>query len=116
MWTATKRDGVRLPEFAAPLATYTPWNLRDPSIGASDQRVSFEGSWIPFQVTKADRIKIGDPRLSVEERYKDRADYLARYAVALDELIKERWILPEDRAAVLERGEQEWDLATKGAD
>jgi hypothetical protein len=111
-----EEDGVRLPEYAAPLATYTPWNLRDPSIGAPDQRVSFEGSWIPFPATKADRMKTGDPRLSVEERYKDRADYLARYSAALDELIKERWILPEDRAAVLRRGEQEWDLATQGAD
>jgi hypothetical protein len=27
--------GVRLPELQAPLATYTGWNLRDPSIGAS---------------------------------------------------------------------------------
>ncbi len=108
-----EEDGVRLPEFAAPLATYTPWNLRDPSIGAPDQRVSFEGSWIPFAKTKADRIKTGDPRLSVEERYRDKADYLAQYSAALDGLIKERWILPEDRAAVLERGEQEWDLATK---
>ena len=109
-----EQDGVRLPEFAAPLATYAPWNLRDPSIGAPDQRVSFEASWIPFPRTKADRIKSGDPRMSIEERYKDRADYLARYTAALDELIKERWILPEDRAAVLDRGEQEWDLAMKG--
>jgi hypothetical protein len=108
-----ERDGVRLPEFAAPLATYAPWNLRDPSIGASDQRVSFEASWIPFAKTTADRQHAGDPRQSVEERYKNREDYFARYTAALDDLIKQRWILPEDRAALLERGEQEWDLATK---
>ena len=66
-----EKDGVRLPEYAAPLASYAPWNLRDPSIGAPDQRVSFEGSWIPFPKTKADRIRTGDPRLSVEERYKN---------------------------------------------
>lgn len=111
-----ERDGVRLPEFAAPLATYTPWNLRDPSIGAPDQRVSFEGSWIPFPRTAADRQRTGDPRPSVEERYKSKEDYLARYSAALDELIKERWILPEDRAAVLKRGEQEWDFAMTGDD
>ena len=29
-----ERDGVRLPEFSVPLATYAGWNLRDPSIGA----------------------------------------------------------------------------------
>ena len=108
-----ERDGVRLPEFAAPLATYAPWNLRDPSIGAPDQRVSFEASWIPFAKTAADRQRSGDPRKAVEERYKDRDDYLARYSAALDDLVKQRWILPEDRAAVLERGEQEWDLAMK---
>lgn len=108
-----ERDGVRLPEFAAPLATYAPWNLRDPSIGAPDQRVSFEASWIPFAKTAADRERSGDPRMSVEERYKSRDAYMKKYTAALDDLVKQRWILPEDRAAVLERGEQEWDLATK---
>ena len=28
-----ERDGVHLPEITVPLATYTSWNLRDPSIG-----------------------------------------------------------------------------------
>jgi hypothetical protein len=28
-------------------------------------------------------------------------------------LVKQRWILPEDRDAVLSRGEQEWAEATK---
>jgi hypothetical protein len=108
-----ERDGVRLPEFAAPLATYAAWNLRDPSIGAPDQRVAFEASWIPFPKTVSDRQRNGDPRPSVEERYKSREDYFARYTAALDDLIKQRWILPEDRAAMLERGEAEWDLAVK---
>ncbi len=43
--------GVRLPELQVPLATYTGWNLRDPSIGAPEQRVSFLGSWIPLAKT-----------------------------------------------------------------
>ena len=38
-----ERDGVRLPEITVPLATYAGWNLRDPSIGAPDQRVSLRG-------------------------------------------------------------------------
>ena len=108
-----ERDGVRLPEYAAPLATYVGWNLRDPSIGAPDQRVAFEASFLPFPKTAADRAKTGDPRKSIAERYADRADYLARYSRALDELVKERWILEEDRAAVLARGEAEWDEAAK---
>ena len=108
-----ERDGVRLPEFAAPLATYTGWNLRDASIGASDQRLAFEGSCIPFPKTAAERQKNGDPRKSTAERYANREEYLTKYKSALDELVKHRWILEEDRTPVLERGEQEWQEAMK---
>jgi len=109
-----ERDGVRLPELTVPLATYTGWNLRDPSIGAPDQRAPFEGSYLPFPKTAADRQKNNDPRKSVAERYADREDYLARYAHALDELIKQRWILPDDRDALLLRADREWAQATTG--
>src|SRR5579872_2366780 len=108
-----ERDGVRLPEVSVPLATYASWNLRDASIGAADQRVSFEASYIAFPKTAAEQQRTGDPRKSIVERYTSREDYLNRYTNALDELVKQRWILPEDRAAVLHRGEQEWDEATK---
>ena len=108
-----ERDGIRLPEITVPLATYAPWNMRDPSIGAPHQRVSFEASFLPFPKTAADRAKSGDPRPSIAERYKGREDYLGKFTRALDELVKERWILPGDRAAILRRGEEEWDLATK---
>ena len=108
-----ERDGVRLPEVTVPLATYASWNLRDPSIGASDQRTAFEASYIPFPKTSTDRLSSGDPRQSIAERYAGREDYVTRYAAALDDLVRQRWILPEDREAVLHRGAQEWDLATK---
>jgi hypothetical protein len=108
-----ERDGVKLPEITVPLATYASWNLRDASIGAPDQRLPFEGSYIPFQKTAAERARVGDPRLSIAERYTGRADYLARFTRAVDELIKQRWILAEDRAAMIERGGEEWDVANK---
>jgi Alpha/beta hydrolase domain len=106
-------DGVRLPEITVPLATYTSWNLRDPSIGAPDQRVSFEASYLPFPKTAADRQKTGDPRKSITQRYAGRDDYLRRYKNAVDDLVKQHWILPEDRESLLHRGEQEWEEATK---
>jgi hypothetical protein len=108
-----ERDGVRLPEVTVPLATYTGWNLRDPSIGAPDQRVAFEASYLPFAKTAAERQKTGDPRKSIAERYADREDYTTRYKNAVDDLVKQRWILPEDRESLLHRGEQEWAEATK---
>jgi hypothetical protein len=108
-----ERDGVRLPEITVPLATYASWNLRDPSIGAPDQRVSFEASYLPFPKTTADRQSTGDPRRSIAERYTSREDYLHRFGDALDDLVKQRWILAEDRAALLHRAEQEWEEAGK---
>src|SRR5207237_1006144 len=56
-----ERDGVRLPAITLPLATYTSWNLRDPSIGAPTERVSFEASDIPFPKTAADRERTHHP-------------------------------------------------------
>jgi hypothetical protein len=108
-----ERDGVRLPEITVPLATYTGWNLRDPAIGAPDQRVAFEGSYIPFAKTAEDRKRSGDPRESIAERYPSREDYLARYQAAVDVLVSERWLLSEDRDAILDRGKLEWAEATK---
>jgi hypothetical protein len=108
-----ERDGVRMPEISVPLATYASWNLRDPSIGAPDQRVSFEDSYLPFPKTAAQRQKTADPRRSIEERYGSREEYIVRYSRAVDDLIQQRWILPEDRESVLARGEQEWAQATQ---
>jgi hypothetical protein len=108
-----ERDGVRLPEITVPLATYASWNLRDPSIGAPDQRVAFEASYIPFPKTAADRQRQRDPRKSIAERYAGRENYLNRYSRALDELVKLQWILEEDRAALLHRAEEEWNEAVR---
>jgi alpha/beta hydrolase family protein len=101
--------GIRLPEYSAPLATYAPWNLRDPTIGAPEQRLPFLGSFLPFAKDAAARLQTGDPRKSIAERYRSKDDYLQRYTRALDALIRDRFVLPEDRGALLERGAEEWD-------
>jgi len=105
-------SGIRLPEITVPLATYTGWNLRDPSIGAPSERLPFEGSFFPFPKDAAAGAKSGDPRKSIAERYASREIYLEKFTKATDELIQQRWILPEDRATVLKRGAEEWDFLT----
>ena len=60
----------------------------------------FEASYLPFPKTAADRQKTGDPRKSIAERYANREEYLTRYAAAIDDLVQQRWVLPEDRAAL----------------
>lgn len=101
--------GVRLPELQVPLATYTGWNLRDPSIGAPEMRLSFLGSFLPFARNASEREKSGDPRPSVAERYVSREEYMGKFAEAAMNLIKDRFLLREDLAAVLERGQREWN-------
>jgi len=60
--------GIRLPELTVPLATYTGWALRS-GVRANDG-CEGSGQYIPFESTKAQRDTKGDPRPSVEERYK----------------------------------------------
>jgi hypothetical protein len=103
------RGGIRLPELLVPLATYTGWNLRDPKIGAPKERVSFIGSYIPFAKTRAERDGAGDPRLSIAERYQGRDQYLGLYAQAAIQLIGDRFLLPEDLSAAIQRAGREWD-------
>jgi hypothetical protein len=102
-------SGLRLPEQSVPLGTYGGWAFRSESYGQSDTLVSMAGSYIPFAKTKADREKTGDPRLSVEERYSSRADYVQRVEQAAKKLVGERYLLQEDVAAIVEAAGQQWD-------
>jgi hypothetical protein len=101
--------GIKLPEVAVPLGTFTGWNLRAPGTGAPDQMASFVGSFFPFPRTKAERLRTHDSRLSIEERYADRADYMQRVASVVDALVAQRFILDRDRTYALERCGLLWD-------
>ena len=105
-------SGVRLPELRVPLATYTGWNLRHPSVGAPDQQFSLIGSMAAFARTKAEREKTGDPRLSMEERYPSRADYLSKVEAAARELAGQRFLLESDIANVVALAGRHWDQYT----
>ena len=107
--------GIRLPEVAAPLATYTGWNLRSPSIGAPTERLPFLGSFVPLRRAKSEALAEHDPRAAVEERYKDYAEYRARFGSALRALVAERYVLQEDSGQLMERSQQEWDWAMQGS-
>ncbi len=72
-------SGIKMPEIAVPLASYTGWNLRSKAIGAPDELYSMVGSWIAFPVNKAAREKRKDPRLSIAERYPAKSDYLTAH-------------------------------------
>jgi acetyl esterase/lipase len=110
------RGGIRIPQIEVPLATYTPWNLRDPSIGAPTERISFLGSYFPFPVDVEQREESGDPRRSIAERYDSFDDYRSRYTEAAMQLIVRGFLLPADLERVIKRGRAEWHYATHGID
>ena len=88
--------GIRLPELTVPLATYTGWSLR---AGAQmGDGCEGSGQYIPFPRTKADRTASGDPRKSVQERYKTFAIYTKAVDKAIDDLVQDRFLLCEDTA------------------
>lgn len=87
--------GVRMPGVEAPTATTTGWALRRDEFGGPDGCES-DGQNIPFKVTKAERRAAGDPRKSLEERYKTHAGYVKAVAKAAGKLEKQGFLLDED--------------------
>ena len=104
--------GIHDPEVAAPLATTTGWNFRDVSVGNPQDIYQLLGSYIPFTPTGARRAK-GDPRLSIEERYRGVDDYLRRIRSATTHLIGQRYLLAADADAIIERAKSHWTFATR---
>jgi hypothetical protein len=100
--------GVRLPEIVVPLATYTGWNLRAASLGAPSERTAFLGSFVPLHRTTAEASAAHDPRTAAGARYKNYEDYRVGFERALDDLIKDRYVLAGDRSQLLNRSRQEW--------
>ena len=93
-----ERAGVRLPDIAAPRATFTGWNLYAEPYPAGEL-ADRDGTCIPFAATKAEREAAGDPRPSIAERYPTPAGYAAAVDRVVDTLLKDRLLLNEDAAA-----------------
>ena len=105
------RAGIRLPDIAVPLATHAGWNYRDQSTGSPDRLAGEIGSYIPFARTKADRERASDPRLSIDERYRNRDEYVGKSAAAALELVRQRYLLEEDVADLLKHAVEHYDFA-----
>jgi hypothetical protein len=98
--------GVRLPDIAVPLATYSGWNEYKPPYPAGEL-ADRDGSCLPFAVDKAARQAAGDPRPSIAERYKSGADYVAKVQAVVSALQKDRLLLAEDAKSYVERALRE---------
>jgi hypothetical protein len=94
--------GIRLPDIAVPLATYTGWNVYQ---AVPSELCDRDGTYIPFAKTRAEREATGDPRPSLEELYGSRDAYVAKVKAAVDALVAERLLLPADAAAYVRAAE-----------
>jgi len=106
-----ERAGIRLPDIAVPLATYTGWNFRKPDVGSPSELFPLLGSSIFFPATRAAREAAKDPRRSIEERYRSQEDYLAKVEQAADALVKAGYLLVDDEPRILQRASDQWEIA-----
>jgi hypothetical protein len=100
------RDGIDAPgirpiETRAPIGTNMGWNVRAPG-NRSPNLCGLSGSFIPFATTKAERLANGDPRKSLQERYKSHAGYVEAVAKAAQDLVHERFLLQEDATTFIQ--------------
>ena len=102
--------GVRVPELAVPVATYTGWNLFNERSGPADVVSSMQGSFLPFAATQSDRERSGDPRRSVEERYSGRGPFLTRVGQSATELAELGYLLKADLSRIVEQAGTRWEL------
>ena len=100
--------GLRSPDIAVPLGTYTGWLPGNPVSGA--------GLYSPFARTRAEREADGDPRPSIEERYADRAQYLGSVEEAAQALAGEGYLRAEDLAEIVKAAGSRWDHLMRGAE
>ena len=95
-------SGLRLPDQALPIATFTGWN------GARDKTKEdcVSGAKLPFPTSRAAREANGDPRQSLPERYGSRAYFVGALRSVADRLVKERLLLPQDADAYVAAGKE----------
>jgi Alpha/beta hydrolase domain len=101
--------GVRMPELNVPLATYTGWNLFNAKAGPTNVLSSMQGSYIPLARGPNDRERSKDPRRSIDERYRNKDEYLGLVSKAAQELVDQRFLLADDLSMILANAGKHWD-------
>jgi len=96
--------GIRLPPVEAPIATTTGWALRRSEFG-ENEGCEASGQHVAFKTAKAERVAAGDPRLSLEERYKTHDGYVAAVTKAAEKLQQQRFLLSADVQEYVKRAQ-----------
>jgi hypothetical protein len=98
------QGGITPPELLAPLGTRVGFNTRAPAAGFPGATARWDGSFIPFARSEAERRFLNDPRPSLEARYADRADYEKKLRAAAERTVAAGFLRPEEVDAVVKQG------------
>ena len=96
--------GVPSVQLLVPIGTYTGWNELAEGYGKGGG-CGFVGGFIPFVRTETERRAVGDPRPSLQARYRDHAGFVARVRQVAAEQVTAGWLLPDDAARVVSQAE-----------
>jgi hypothetical protein len=106
-------SGIRIPEVAVPLGSYTGWNIHLPQLKNLEYLAGLIGSFEPFAKIREERERTGDSRLSIAERYSGKQDYLDRVEKSAQNLVSQRLLLAADLDAVVQRASAMWDAIAR---
>ena len=87
--------GVPVVLLGAPLGTYLGWNVVANGFHQG-KLCNYAGGMVPFAKTRAERDATGDPRLSLEERYKNHDGYVSAVRAAAIKAVAAGFLLQSD--------------------
>ncbi len=86
----------------APLGTYLGWNIV--ASGFHQGKIcNYAAGMVPFARTRAERMANNDPRLSLEERYRDHAGYVEAVKAAAARAVSEGFLLQADADRLIQQ-------------
>lgn len=96
------KAGVKMPDSAVPLATFVGYNLRRTNFVAGDQN-GLGSSQLAFALNTSSKNPL-DTRKSAQELYTNPAGYIAAMNAAVDKLVADQFMLPDDAVMYKNRG------------
>jgi len=87
--------GIKMPQVAMPLASYTGWNLRRDVF--TSETYNMVGSTIPF------------PKAKIVEKYGTREEYLGKAKAAIRDMVQRRLLLASEVEQLEKNAATQWD-------
>jgi hypothetical protein len=96
----TTREAVSNGRGVGAAGAYLGWSVQAAGF-LKGQLCGFTGGYVPFAVTRAERLKAGDPRPFLEERYGTQEGYACVVRRAAQSLVRDPFLLKDDADRVI---------------